>query len=237
MKRVLALQNTWDDPMGYLGEILQEYGVAYDAINAEKEPIPDPPGYDALVILGGPQHANADDQHPYLTREKELLRHIVERDIPYLGVCLGGQLLASALHAPVTRHFMTEIGFYEVELTEEGKRDPLFQGFASSQLVWHWHEDIFALPRGAVRLATSANTFNQVFRFGHRAYALQYHIELTPDMLDTWLRYPDYKKEVVRIVGADGLEQIEQSRLRYYPLYRQHSRMLFENFLKISGCL
>src|SRR5438876_5128872 len=78
MKRVLALQNTWDDPMGYLGEILQEYGVAYDTINAEKEPIPDPPGYDALVILGGPQHANADDQHPYLTREKELLRHIVE---------------------------------------------------------------------------------------------------------------------------------------------------------------
>ncbi len=237
MKRVLALLNTWDDPMGYLGEILQEYGIAYDAINAEKEPIPDPTGYDALVILGGPQHANADDQHPYLTREKELLRHIVERDIPYLGVCLGGQLLASALHAPVTRHFMTEIGFYEVELTEEGKRDPLFQGFASSQLVWHWHQDIFALPRGAVRLATSANTFNQVFRLGHCAYALQYHIELTPDMLDIWLRYPDYKKEVVRIVGTDGLEQIEQSRLRYYPLYREHSRMLFENFLKISGCL
>ncbi len=237
MKRVLALQNTLDDPMGYLGEILQEYGIAYDTINVEKEPIPDPTGYDALVILGGPQHANADHQYPYLTREKELLHHIVERDMPYLGICLGGQLLASALHAPVMRHLMTEIGFYEIELTEEGKRDPLFQSFAGSQLVWHWHEDIFDLPRGAVRLATSANTFNQVFRFGRCAYALQYHIELTPGMLDTWLRYPDYKKEILSIVGIDGLEQIEQTRPRYYPLYREHSRMLFENFLKISGCL
>src|SRR5947209_2905800 len=237
MKRVLALQNSWDDPMGYLGEILEEYGIACDTVHAQREPIPELARYDALVILGGPQHANADHKYPYLTREKELLCHVVERDIPYLGICLGGQLLASALGAGVTRHSMTEIGFYEVELTEEGRHDPLFEGFDGSQMVLHWHEDTFALPQGAVRLATSANTFNQAFRFGRCAYGLQYHIELTPKMLDTWLRYPDYKKEIIDIIGVEGLESIERTRPCYYPLYREHSRMLFENFLKIAGCL
>src|SRR5256884_4367538 len=159
MKRVLALQQYWDDPAGYLGEILQEHGIEYEVVKVDEAPLPDPSGYDAIFALGGPQHANADDKYPYLAQEKKLLRKVVEQDIPYLGICLGGQLLASALGAPVTRHLMTEIGFYEIELTEEGKRDPLFQGFAGSQLVWHWHEDIFDLPRGAVRLATSANTF------------------------------------------------------------------------------
>src|SRR6266487_6657698 len=104
MKRVLALQNSWDDPLGYLAEILQEHDIPYDMINVKEEPIPNPTHYDALIILGGPQHANADDRHPYLTHEKELLRHIVEQDMPYLGICLGGQLLASALGASVTRH-------------------------------------------------------------------------------------------------------------------------------------
>jgi GMP synthase-like glutamine amidotransferase len=237
MKRVLAVQNTWDDPMGHLGEFLEEHGIAYDTVNAEKQAIPGPEGYDALVILGGPQHANDDDRYPYLMREKELLREVVKQDMPYLGICLGGQLLASALGAAVMRHSMTEIGFYEVELTEEGRRDPLFKGFGGSQLIWHWHEDIFALPQGAVRLATSANTPDQAFRFGRCAYAVQYHIELTRPMLDTWLRYPAYKREIVRVIGEDELDRIEQTRPRYYPVYREHARMLFENFLKIAGCL
>src|SRR5438128_4810404 len=121
MKRVLALQNYWDDPPGYLVEIMQEYGIACDTIKADEAPIPDLYRYNALIVLGGPQHANAEDTYPYLAQEKELLRQVVEQDIPYLGLCLGGQLLASAMGAAVTRHSMCEIGFYEVQLTEEGQ--------------------------------------------------------------------------------------------------------------------
>ncbi len=237
MKRVLALQNAWDDPPGYLGEIMDEHGIAFDVVQVEDEAIPDMGRYDALIALGGPQHVHEDEQYPYLAEEKALLHRVVEENIPYLGICLGGQLLASALGAKVSRHHLTEMGFFEVQLTEEGRRDPLFKGLPGYQQVIQWHEDIFDLPAGAVRLATSEHTPDQAFRYGQRAYGLQYHIEVTPEMLDTWLRYPDYRKEVVKLPGQEGADSFEQERLRRYPIYREHSRIMFENFLRISGCL
>ena len=103
--------------------------------------------------------------------------------------------------------------------------------------VIHWHEDIFVLPPGALRLATSADTPNQAFRIGKRAYGLQYHIEVTPEMLDIWFGDPDYKKEIVRTSGPAVLTEIERDVPKCYPIYREHTRILFENFLKISGCL
>lgn len=235
MKRVLALQHTWDDPPGYLGEIMEEYGIACEVVDVEKELLPsDPAAYDALISLGGPQQASDDEKYPYLAPEKVFICKAVEQDMPYLGICLGAQLLAHALGAPVTRHHMTEVGFYEVQLTAEGRTDPLFQGLPGYQEVVHWHEDTFALPKGAVRLATSENTLNQAFRFGQRAYGLQYHIELTPDMLNTWLRYPSYKQEIIKIMGSAWPDLIEKERLTLYPIFREHTRIVFENFLKIG---
>jgi GMP synthase-like glutamine amidotransferase len=234
MTRVLALQHTWDDPTGTLGEMLAHYGIDCDTVDVEKHPLPAIEGYDAFISLGGPQHAGADEKHPYLVEEKALIRKVVERDMPYLGICLGGQLLAHVLGGPVRRHHLTEIGFYEVQLTENGKTDPLFQGLPGYQQVIHWHEDIFELPRGAVQLATSEDTPNQAFRFGRRAYGLQYHIELTPEMLDTWLTYPQYRQEIISILGPDVPEHIQGERAARYPVYRAHTMQVFENFLRIA---
>src|SRR5438445_13596982 len=235
MKRVLAIQNYWDDTPGYLGEILQEYDIACDIIKADEAPLPDPTGYNAIFALGGPQRAN--DPFPYLDQQKVLLRQVVTQDIPYLGICLGGQLLASAMGAPVTRHHTTEIGFFEVQLTSEGKRDPLFHGLPGYQQVIHWHEDIFDLPRGAVRLATSETTSNQAFRVGHRAYGLQYHIEVTPGIFDIWFGQEDLLQNLSQALPPGTIDRIKQEQADRYPLYREHSRILFENFLKISACL
>lgn len=237
MKHVLALQNYWDDPPGYLGEILQEHNIPCDIVNVEKDTFPDPARYSAVIALGGPQNANAHDKFPYLLREKELLRVVVEQDIPYLGICLGGQLLASALNAPVTRHHLTEVGFFTVELTNEGKKDPLFQGLPGFQQVIHWHEDTFALPGGAIKLASSENTANQAFRVGHRAYGLQYHIEVTSDMFDIWFGEEDLLLNMSQAIKPAVFEQVKRDRLMYYQLYLEHSRIVFENFLKISECL
>lgn len=236
-KRVLALQHCWDDPPGYLGEILQEHSIACDVVEVEEAPMPDPAAYDAIISLGGPQHVAADNQHPYLAEEKVLIRQAVEQDIPFLGVCLGGQLLAHALGAPVTRHTMTEFGFLEVELTNEGKADPLFQSLPDHQLVFQWHVDTFALPSGSVWLATNKNTINQAFRVGPRAYGLQYHIELVPGMLDTWIQFPEYRQEIIDILGPNAPDVLEDQRRKYYPIYRNHARRVFENFLKISDVL
>jgi len=237
MRNVLALQNYWDDPPGYLGEIMEEFGIPYDTVKVDEAPMPDPTGYSAVISLGGPQNANAHEKYPYLLQEKELLRSIVQLDIPYLGICLGGQLLASALQAPVTRHHTTEIGFFKVQLTGEGKRDPLFHGLPGYQQVIHWHEDIFDLPRGAVRLATSETTSNQAFRVGHRAYGLQYHIEVTPHIFDIWFGQEDLLQNLSQALPPGTIDRIKQEQTDRYPLYREHSRILFENFLKISACL
>ncbi|HVB22271.1 MAG TPA: type 1 glutamine amidotransferase [Ktedonobacteraceae bacterium] len=237
MKRVLALQHIWDDPPGYLGEIMQEYAIACDIVNVEEEAIPNLEGYAAIISLGGAQHAYDDVNYPYFVPEKALLRHVVERDIPFLGICLGGQLLASAMGATVERHSITELGFFEVQLTEEGKTDPLFQGLPDGyQQVFHWHEDIFDIPPGGVKLATGYHAPNQAFRIGKRAYGIQYHIELTPAMLDTWLHFPDYMKEIVKVSGQEALEEIERDRITRYPIFLEHSRIVFKNFLRMSGC-
>lgn len=237
MKRVLALQNYWDDPPGYLGEIMQEHNIPCDIVNVEKDPFPDPARYSAIIALGGPQNANAHDKYPYLLQEKEFLHVVVEQDIPYLGICLGGQLLASALNARVTRHHMTEVGFFTVELTNEGEKDPLFRGLPGYQQVIHWHEDTFALPGGAIKLASSENTANQAFRVGHRAYGLQYHIEVTSDMFDIWFGEEDLLLNMSHPIEPAVLEQVKRDRLTHYQLYLEHSRIVFENFLKISECL
>ena len=237
MTRILAIQHIWDDPLGYLGEILEEHGIPYDIADIEECPVPDPHAYDAIISLGGPQHANAHDKYPYLVQEKQVLREVVKQNIPFLGICLGGQILANALGAAVTRHTMTELGFYDVQLTDAGKSDPLYQGLPGSQIVFQWHEDTFALPTGAVHLATSENTLNQAFRMGECAYGLQYHIELTPAMLHTWIHFPQYEQEIMNILGSDALNQIEQEKVKYYSRYLQHGRVLFENFLRLSRCL
>jgi GMP synthase (glutamine-hydrolysing) len=237
MKRVLALQFIWDDPPGYLGEIMQEHDIFCEVVEVETTPVPDPTEYDAVIAMGGPQHVGDNERYPYLVGVESAIHKAVEEDIPYLGLCLGGQLLAHALGAPVKRHSKASIGFYEVQLTEEGKVDPLFRGLPGYQQVIHWHEDTFDIPRDAVQLAANAHTENQVFRFGRLAYGTQYHIELTPDMLDVWMHHPDYRQEIVNTLGESAADKFVNDRLRLYPLYRQHTRIMFENFLRIGGLI
>lgn len=237
MKRVLALQFIWDDPPGYLGEIMEAHGIAYDVIKVEEAPVPDPRAYDAFIAMGGPQHVGADERYPYLAGVEAAIRKAVAEDIPYLGLCLGGQLLAHALGATVKRHSMPSIGFYEVQFTEEGKADPIFRGLPGYQQVIHWHEDTFDIPQGAVQLAFNPYTHNQAFRYGRRAYGTQYHIELSPSMLDVWLYYPEYRREIVRALGEEAVGKFERDRDRLYPLYREHTRIMFENFLHIGGLI
>ncbi len=237
VKRILTLQHAWECPMGLLGEILQERGIACDIVNVEETTLPTPTTYDAIIALGGPQHVYDIDKHKYFTQEMELIRSAVEHDIPFLGICLGGQLLASALGGRVDQHTLTEIGFYDVPLTQAGQQDPLFTNLPGYQKVFHWHEDAFELPSGSILLATNETTSNQAFRYGSRAYGLQYHIELNSELLDLWLELPDFQQEIITAIGADAFIAIQQERFTHYRIYHNHTSILFENFLKISGLI
>jgi GMP synthase-like glutamine amidotransferase len=238
MRRVLALQQIWDDPPGYLGEILDEHAIHCDIVEVEKMPLPDPMEYQAIIVLGGPQHLYTDMHLPYLAQEQALLRQAVARDIPTLGICLGGQLLASALGARVYRHHSAEIGFYRIPLTEAGRQDPLFAGLPGYQLAFHWHTDVFDLPAGSVRLASHEIAPNQAFRYGSRAYGLQFHIELNTEIAAIWLHDPLCVKEISEtLADEEAPARMAQEWSEHAPLYQTHTRILFENFLRLANLL
>ncbi len=237
MKRVLALQFCWDDPPGYLGEIMQEHDIYHEVVEADKNLIPDPTEFDAILAMGGPQHVGDHEMYPYLVAVESAIRKAVEEDIPYLGICLGGQLLAHVLGAPVKRHSITPLGFYKVQKTAEGKTDPLFHGLPDNMQVFHWHEDTFDIPKEAVQLASNAQTENQAFRYGRHAYGTQYHIEVTSDMIDVWFHFPEYRQEIVSALGEGAVDNYVSDSASLFPLYRQHSRIMFENFLRIGGLI
>ena len=233
MRKILLLQHSWEDPKGFVGDLLDERHIPYDVVQVEEETIPDPAQYAAIITLGGPQQAYDEQQYPYLLEEKRVTRQIVAQAIPYLGICLGGQILADALGGRAKPHTMAEVGFYEVQITDEGQHDPLLAGLPGHQKVFHWHTDTFDLPDGAVLLATNSNTHNQAFRYGTNAYGLQYHIELDTAMLSTWLHHPQFEESALSELGLERYQQLEQESKTAFALYHQHTRIMLDNFLSI----
>jgi GMP synthase (glutamine-hydrolysing) len=137
-----------------------------------------------LVVMGGPMGVH--DELPWLETERALVRAAVEAQVPVLGVCLGAQQLAAALGGSVTRGTVSECGVGEVHLTNEAIGDPLFGPAPTPLPCVHWHADTFSLPEGAVRLAGNQAYENQAFRFGRRAYGLQFHVEVTGSLVAHW---------------------------------------------------
>jgi GMP synthase (glutamine-hydrolysing) len=136
-----------------------------------------------LVVMGGPMSVYEDDRYPHLHSERKLIESALEKRVPTLGVCLGSQLLASALGATVQPGRQKEIGWYPVSLEPGAKDDALFGAAPRSFIPLHWHGDVFDLPSGAVGLARSALTRCQAFSFGGFAYGLLFHLEVTSEQL------------------------------------------------------
>jgi GMP synthase-like glutamine amidotransferase len=137
-----------------------------------------------LVAMGGPMGVH--DADAWLAAERSLLRAAVEAGLPVLGVCLGAQQLAAALGGTVTAGPAPEVGVGEVHLTTEALRDPVFGPAPTPLPCVHWHGDTFSLPEGAVGLAGNDAYQNQAFRFGARAYGLQFHVEVTAALVAHW---------------------------------------------------
>ncbi|MFN2548444.1 MAG: type 1 glutamine amidotransferase [Myxococcales bacterium] len=144
---------------------------------------------EALVVLGGGM--SAYDPLPHLRDEVRLIRKCVENERPVLGICLGSQLLASALGGTVARAPRKEIGFYRVRLTEEAKRDALFSQTPDDFVAFHWHGDAFKLPPEPVAVASSTMTPLQAFRSGAHAWGIQFHLEVDAQVLDAMLASED----------------------------------------------
>ncbi|MDD5155363.1 MAG: type 1 glutamine amidotransferase [Candidatus Omnitrophica bacterium] len=144
-------------------------------------------GIAAVISLGGPMNVYEEGKYPFLKEEDGFLKMALRQGIPILGICLGAQLLAKACGAKVKKATVEEIGWRSVSLTRSGRGDPLFKGLDSRLDVLQWHQDTFEIPEGGIRLAESGDCLNQAFKIGRNAYGIQFHIEVTARMIESWL--------------------------------------------------
>ena len=144
----------------------------------ESAELPDPSRCDLVIAMGGPISVNDESEHPWLVQEKEFIRQVIRLGLPVIGICLGAQLIASALGAKVYSGRHTEIGWFPLEAAVTG--EDVFR-LPPGVPVFHWHGEAFDLPSGAVHLAKSDACENQAFQIGRNVVGLQFHLETTPE--------------------------------------------------------
>ncbi len=227
---VLICKNIETEGAGTIEDFLNEKNITYTVLELSKTAhIPDPADFDTLLMMGGPMSVNEDDIYPYIKKEEKLVRDFIGQDKRVLGVCLGAQIMAKALGAGVYKGAEKEIGWYDIDITEDGLLDkrimrlathPQTADIGKTFKVFHWHGETFDIPNGAVRLASSALYPNQAFRYGENAYAFQFHIEVQKAMVYEWL-----KSEPV------DLEKIKAETEHFYDLYSARAYKFYEVFL------
>lgn len=177
MKRIVCLEHVPFEGPGYFQKAFAEHGVTLERRLVPAQGLPDG-APEALLVMGGPMSVN--DPEPWIAQERDYIREQVARGVPYLGICLGSQLLAHAIGGSVQPGPAPEVGMIRVHLTPAARHDPLFAHFPNPAEVFAWHGEGITLPDDAVTLAGSNLFPVQAFRYGRAAYGLLFHLEVEP---------------------------------------------------------
>jgi GMP synthase (glutamine-hydrolysing) len=237
MSRLLVFQHVAAEPLGTLDPLIRRRGHRIRFVNFERDPDAQPniDRYRGLVVLGGPMNVEDQGHRPHLRTELRVIEQALRQGKPVLGICLGAQLLAHVLGAPVRRHERPEIGWYDLHLTDAGQADPMLGKLAPRTPVFQWHGYTFDLPEGAVQLARTDTCEQQAFRWGDSAYGLQFHPEVDEPLIERWLEKPEHADELCHPALPHGRETIrEHTRERAAPL-QQQAAPAFEAFLDLVG--
>lgn len=237
MPRLLVFQHVAVEPLGTLDELIRARGHRIRFHNFERHPDaqPDVDRYRGLIVLGGPM--NVEDQHlrPHLKTELLAIERALAQGKPVLGICLGAQLLAHVLGAPVCRHDPPEIGWYDLQLSGAGRTDPVLGAAGERLPVFQWHSYSYELPRDATHLASSATCEQQAFRWGTNAYGFQFHLEADAAVIERWLGLASFRAELAA-AGLPGDEHaIRTQTAELVAATRQTAATVFNNFLDLIG--
>ncbi|MEM7828235.1 MAG: type 1 glutamine amidotransferase [Candidatus Aenigmatarchaeota archaeon] len=230
-KKILILQHDIAEGPGLLRMLVKESGLVPEICHLYREQrIPSHfSDFCSIISLGGPMNVYECDRYPFLLDEEFVIREIIKKEIPFLGICLGAQMLAKACGARVIKGPKKEIGWGRVILTPHGLDDPLFEGFNREIPVFQWHGDTFEIPEGGVLLASSELYPHQAIRVGSNAYGIQFHLEITRDMVSEWIE--GSREELIK----DGIdpEIIEIETEVNIAIMEYWMRRFWKNFLKI----
>jgi GMP synthase-like glutamine amidotransferase len=231
--RVLAIVHQRDAGPGVFAEAIRDAGAELDewTLAERSEPPADPLGYDAVFTLGGAMNVDEEDRHGWLVEEGALLRELLAREVPLLGLCLGGQMVAAAAGATPRRAARPEIGWHRVEVTAEGAEDPLLGPLAPDFEAFQWHSYEFPLPPGAVPLARSEVCL-QACRVGERAWSLQFHPEVSAADVRHWI--DDYRADPDAVqIGLDS-DALRAETDRKIAAFNQLGRDLCRRWLGVA---
>jgi len=234
MKKILIVQHVSGEGPGVLEVLLKKKNISFDLVDLEKgEIFPPSNSYGAVIVLGGPDSAN--DTSPKMKIELEKIKEILRLQIPYLGICLGMQTLVKAAGGEVIKNKVKELGFRDpennvfcVELTPQGRIDPLLDGLGEKVLIFHLHGETVVLKKGMILLGQGKFCENQIVKVTDKAYGIQGHFELTLEMFENWIQSdPD--------LVTLNREAMRQDFKKFGQEYARIGFQLFGNFLKISG--
>lgn len=223
------IQNDQDVPSGSLIQWCHDFQIPFRTIRPFLgEVLPAIPEVSALIILGGAMGVHDCNRFSYLMAVRSYIQQSVVREVPLLGICLGGQLLADALGAPVHSQRNGEMGIHSVEILESATADPLFLEIPQVFTTFQWHNDSFEIPAGATCLASSPVCAHQAFKYGANQYGLQFHPEVNRSIVASWIESSEGVKDSPRI-----FDDFVREEDRYCAV----SRKLLENFFRIAHLL
>jgi GMP synthase-like glutamine amidotransferase len=233
--RFLVLQHIDCEHPGIFRKFLAADAVTWDAVELDaNEKIPPLEPYDALWVMGGPMDVWDIEECPWLVEEKRAIRRWVrELNRPYLGLCLGHQLLADALGGTCGPQRPPEIGILDVALTDKASKDPLFSGLPKNFKALQWHSVRVAQPpEDAVVLASSQACPCQAIRVGNKAWSMQYHVEIEDETIPAWGKVPAYAAALEKTHGAGALERMAESAAPHMQAFADGAARLYRNFMQ-----
>ncbi len=236
--RFLVFQHIDCEHPGTFRNYFEADGVTWTAVELDEgEQIPDLSGFDGLWVMGGPMDAWEEEDHPWLIAEKAAIREaVLDRQMPFMGICLGHQLLADALGGEVGPAATPEIGILDVHLTEAGRASPFLEGFDEAMPCLQWHSaEVLRAPEGAEVLVSSPACTVQAMSYGETAFSMQYHVEVEPGTVPTWGEIPAYKVALEKAAGPDALARFRQDADARMEQFQADSRRLYENFMTACG--